>query len=316
MRPCSTHSGNEPRRLLRPSPALPSPALPSPTLPSPTSARSIGRLALALFGSCALALGCVTSGAHEQVVKERDGLVVAKRDLKEQVRLLKIANNSLDEHVAKLVDEREDLLENREFLEKNLRSTRETKAALASSLKTREEELAVTAAALVAQSARVNELQGTYEGLVGDLEEEVAKGQIRVSQLQDGLQVGVSQDILFPSGSARLNREGIDVLKTVASRLADLDYAIAVEGHSDDQPISGGLKKRYPTNWELAGARASSVVRLFAEQGLDAANLTAVSHGSTRPIADNSTPEGRALNRRIEIRLRPIGADDVVEPSQ
>jgi chemotaxis protein MotB len=292
MRRCSTHSGKAFRRLHLASPAL----------------------AALLAGG--FALGCVTAGAHEQVVKERDSLVVTKRDLEEQVRLLKIANKSLDEHVVKLVDEREDLLENREFLETNLKSTRKTEAALASTLKTREEELAVTAAALMAQSVKVDELQGTYEGLVGDLEEEVAKGQIRVSQLRDGLQVGVSQDILFPSGSARLNREGTSVLKRVAGRLGDLDYAIAVEGHSDDQRIRGDLKKRYPTNWELAAARASSVVRLFVEHGLDATKLTAVSHGSTRPIADNATPEGRALNRRIDIRLRPWGEDDIVEASQ
>ena len=258
--------------------------------------------------------GCVTSGTHEQVVNERDALVAAKRDLEEQVRLLRIANKSLDEHVVKLVDEREDLLETREALTTHLATTRDKQQALATSLKSREEELAVTAAALVAQSQKVDELQGTYEGLVGDLEEEVTKGQVRISQLRDGLQVGVAQEILFPSGSAGLSPAGIEVLRTVATRLADSTYTIAVEGHTDNVPISGALKGRYPSNWELAGARAASVVRLFADRGVDGARLTAVSHGSTRPVADNASPEGRALNRRIEIFLRPSGEDDVVAP--
>ena len=74
------------------------------------------------------------------------------------------------------------------------------------------------------------------------------------------------------------------------------------------------LKERYPTNWELAGARAASVVRLFAQSGIDGTRLSAVSRGDTRPVADNRTPQGRALNRRIEIRLRPMGEDDVVTP--
>ena len=209
--------------------------------------------------------------------------------------------------MAKLVDERESLLVKREELEKNLKTTREKQATLATTLHSREQELAVTAAALVEQSARVNELQSTYDGLVGDLESEVAKGEIRIEQLKEGLQVDVSQDILFPSGSATLNVAGTKVLKTVASRLSKLSYAIAVEGHSDNLPIRGSLTQRYPTNWELAGARAASVVRLFVDQGLDGSRLTAVSHGSTRPIASNDTPEGRAQNRRIEIRLRPLG---------
>jgi chemotaxis protein MotB len=258
-----------------------------------------------------LSAACVTSGAHEQVVRERDGLLVTKRDLEEQVRLLKLANQSLDDHVAKLVDERESLLEKRESLETNLKSTQKTKAELASTLRSREEELAVTAAALVAQSEKVDQMQGTYEGLVADLQAEVSKGQILISQLGEGLRVNVSQDILFPSGSARLSGDGEKVLRTVAARLRDLDYAVAVEGHSDNVPISGSLAARYPTNWELAGARAASVVRLFQKQGVDGSRLTAVSHGATQPVADNGTPEGRARNRRIDIRLRPQDVEPV-----
>jgi chemotaxis protein MotB len=136
---------------------------------------------------------------------------------------------------------------------------------------------------------------------------------VRISQLRDGLQVGVAQEILFPSGSARLSRRGVEVLETVAARFADSTYSIAVEGHTDDLPISGALQKRYPSNWELAGARAASVVRLFAEGGVAGARLTAVSRGSTHPAADNSTSEGRARNRRIEILLRPMGESDVVD---
>jgi chemotaxis protein MotB len=253
-------------------------------------------------------------GTYDGVVRERDSLLVAKRDLEEQVRLLTIANRSLDEHVATLVSEREELLEARESLQGDLSATRNTKAALAEKLKAREEELAVTAAALVAQSAKVDQLQSTYEGLVGDLEEEVAKGQIHISQLREGLQVGVSQDILFPSGSAALNAQGVGVLRTVAKRLVDTPYAISVEGHSDNLPITGPLKSRYPSNWELAGARAASVVRLFAESGVEGERLSAVSRADTQPVADNRTLEGRARNRRIEIRLRPLEEGGVGAP--
>lgn len=278
----------------------------------PSPSRRV-RTAVVLCGALAVAAatsGCVTAGTHDQVVKERDALIVAKRDLEEQVRLLRIANQSLDDHVAKLVSEREELLENRQDLTTRLKTTRKNQEQLASTLRSREEELAVTAAALVEQSKKVDELQGTYEGLVSDLQSEVERGQIQISQLREGLQLNVSQDILFPSGSARLGPEGDKVLRTVARRLQQLDYAVAVEGHSDNLPIRGSLAKQYPSNWELAGARAASVVRLFVRAGVDPSRLSAVSRGDTRPVADNGTPEGRALNRRIEIRLRPRSEDE------
>jgi chemotaxis protein MotB len=286
--------------------------------PRPSPETRLGSSVAALLAGLVLTIvltivvtGCVASGTHDQVVHERDSLRVERRELEEEVRLLKVANFSLDNHVAGLVDEREDLLEKRESLKTSLDSTRAEEARLASNLKSREEELAMTAAALLAQSTRVDELQGTYEGLVSDLQSEVQRGEILISQMGEGLRVKVSQDILFDSGSARLSEEGRKVLGTVATRLKELDYAVAVEGHSDNDPIRGNLAKRYPTNWELAGARAASVVRLFAKQGVDGQRLTAVSHADTQPIADNATPEGRAMNRRIEIRLRPIGPDDL-----
>jgi chemotaxis protein MotB len=253
-----------------------------------------------------LASACVMPGVHRQVSTERDGLAAAKRDLDERVRLLGIANESLDEQVARLVDEREDLLEERSALQKELARAQHTEVRLAANLRGTAEELAITAAALQAEASKISELQSIYDGLVGDLESEVAAGQIRIEQLEGGIEVGVSQDILFASGSARLSRDGASVLKTVAARLAPLDYRISVEGHTDNIAIRGELKRRYPTNWNLAGARAASVVALLVESGIEGSRLDAVSYGPFRPIADNQTPEGRAQNRRIGIRLRPM----------
>lgn len=260
-----------------------------------------------------VAPGCVTSSTHERVVDEHRDLQAANRELEEQVRLLRIANRSLDENVAGLISEREDLLEAGEDLSTRLGATEEQEKELASRLELREAELEVTAAALVSQSRAVGELQGTYEGLLGDLQEEVAKGQVQISQLRDGLRVGVAQEILFASGSAELSPHGVEVLQTVTQRFAGSDYSIAVEGYTDDLPISSALRERYPSNWELAGARAAQVVRLFAAGGIDADRLTAVSRGETHPVADNATAEGRARNRRIEIRLRPLPEEAVAE---
>jgi chemotaxis protein MotB len=81
---------------------------------------------------------------------------------------------------------------------------------------------------------------------------------------------------------------------------------VEVQGHTDDLPIRGRLAERFPSNWELGGARAARVVRLLGEHGVAPTRMRAVSFADTQPIASNETPEGRARNRRIEIRLLPV----------
>jgi len=91
----------------------------------------------------------------------------------------------------------------------------------------------------------------------------------------------------------------IEILKTVN------DKAVRIEGHTDDIPIKGSLTGRYPTNWELSAARAINVARYLQKQAISPANLSAAGYGEFKPVADNSTVEGRAKNRRIEIVLVP-----------
>ena len=135
-----------------------------------------------------------------------------------------------------------------------------------------------------------------------------------IDLLSEGLQVSVSDEILFSTGSATLNQEGREVLAKVAEQLASLDHLIEVRGHTDNLPIHGALAQRYPSNWELAGARASSVVRLFRRQGIDGERLSAVSKGEFEPLASNDTEEERWLNRRIEIRLLPRAEEELSVP--
>ena len=155
------------------------------------------------------------------------------------------------------------------------------------------------------KKATVN-MQSTYEGLVGQLKNEVSSGNVSIQQMRDGIRVNLAQDILFKSGSANLDKEGKDLLAKVADELKSSNYEIAVIGHTDDQKIGPGLAQRYPTNWELGSARASQITRLFKDAGIAESRMLAISAAEGRPRGDNSTPEGRAQNRRIEIRLRPV----------
>ena len=98
------------------------------------------------------------------------------------------------------------------------------------------------------------------------------------------------------------------MLSKVAQRLQEVPHRIEVRGHTDSRADQRRAAARYPTNWELAGARAASVVRVLAERGVDPTRWSPVSLGETVPIATNDTPEGRQQNRRIEIRARADAA--------
>lgn len=116
--------------------------------------------------------------------------------------------------------------------------------------------------------------------------------------------VSLSDKLLFKSGDANVEVKGKEALKKLAEVLTkNPDVSIAIEGHTDNVPIKTAL---YKDNWDLSTARATNVVRLLSnEYGMDAHRLTAAGKGEFFPVADNSTPEGKARNRRTEIVLSP-----------
>ena len=111
----------------------------------------------------------------------------------------------------------------------------------------------------------------------------------------------ISDSILFSRGSAALTDGGQTLLKDLAEALSDQPYTLSVEGHTDNIPIE---TTRYPSNWELSSARAAVVTRSLIEQGIAPDMVRAIGYGATRPLAENSTPEGRARNRRVSFVLQ------------
>jgi len=258
----------------------------------------------------ALAAGCVTQGTHKKTVAERDQLLEEKAQLEERVRRLEASSESLGDERVALLAELDDLHEAQGKLEADLRRLHKAEAELSESLAARNAELE-------SRSQEVERLRTTYEGLVADLEAEVATGQIEIQQLREGLRLNLAQEVLFSSGSAEVNASGRSVLAKVAERVRGIPHHVEVQGHTDDVPIHS---ERYPTNWELAGARASRVVRFLEEHGVDPRRLSAVSRGEYDPVAPNDSEAGRAKNRRIEITLKPLeavvgeGAGEAREP--
>jgi chemotaxis protein MotB len=257
-------------------------------------------MTLVVAGAIALAAGassaCVSTVRYNQVEQERDALAAKNAALQSQADNATKNGEALAQEKERLAQEKSSLDSEKAALEAKLAVQQSQGEELGSKLRDREEES--------------KKLQATYDGLVKSLQKEVKAGQIEVTQLRDGLRVNVSQDILFDSGSAALDRNGLAVLTRVATELKKSSHQVLVIGHSDNKPIRPTLAKQYPSNWELAGARASSVVRLFAQSGLSSKRMLAVSVADSQPVASNKTEEGRAKNRRIEIRLRPMTPEE------
>src|SRR5881392_2691192 len=162
--------------------------------------------------------------------------------------------------------------------------------------------------------AEIVRLKGTYDSLVKDLQGEISKGQIKVTQIRDKLSVQLVEKILFDSGKAEIKPEGKEVLSKVGKvQLGVTDKQIRIEGYTDSVPISAALRQRFPTNWELSTQRATTVLRYLETAGVDGKNLAAVGYGPFRPVASNDTLEGRAENRRIEIALTPLDVQEVLK---
>lgn len=159
----------------------------------------------------------------------------------------------------------------------------------------------------IAREARIAQMKTTYDALVGKLEDEIERGEVTISELQGKLTVNMVERILFDSGKADIKPEGLEVLGRVGEILKDVqDKDIQVEGHTDNVPISSRLLDKFPSNWELSTARAANVVHFLQEQsGISGTRLAVAGFGEHRPISDNSTPEGREENRRIQIVLVP-----------
>jgi chemotaxis protein MotB len=139
---------------------------------------------------------------------------------------------------------------------------------------------------------------------------------VEVTLQERGVKVSLDSRLLFDAGSAQLNSRGVKFLDAVASRLRShlLYHLLHIEGHTDSQPLRN--HPVYPSNWELSSARASVVVRhLINVQRFSPREMAAVGYADTRPVAINTTADGRAKNRRIDIILFSKAVGDVIDPS-
>lgn len=146
---------------------------------------------------------------------------------------------------------------------------------------------------------KADALARLMENVESFLESEDLGDVISATRTEEGVILVLQDSILFESGQAEILDSGVPFLDEVGRLLKGINNTVRVEGHTDSRPIN---TYRYPSNWELSGARAGVVVRYFIEEhGLDEDRFLIAGYADTRPVADNTTPENMSKNRRVEI---------------
>jgi chemotaxis protein MotB len=288
--------------------------------------RFIRTVLLAIMGM-ALATGCVTTKKYEARLSDIDALTAENTNLsgklqetEDSLKKETAAREALETDVAKLRGEKEELMRTNELLftaNKDMnKSVAEISQEKLMAIKEKDRIIAGLTQekmdAIKEKEHVVAEQKHAYDNVVSELTEEIKKGEIEVRQLKDKLTLTMVEKILFDSGKADIKTNGKKVLDRVAEILKTItDKQIRIEGHTDNVPIGAVLAEKFPTNWELSTARATTVVRYLQEKGVSPALLNAAGYSEYNPVESNETDEGKAKNRRIEIVLIPLDKENI-----
>lgn len=158
--------------------------------------------------------------------------------------------------------------------------------------------------------AELSELQRQLENTLQGL---VQQSRVNLSGNEDWVEIDINANLIFDSGKAQLSTEAQSIFTQIADVIAPYENAVEVSGHTDDIPISNN---EFANNWELSSARAVAVVNWLAYNGVQPERLSAVGYGEYRPVADNTTEEGRAANRRVVLRVARERAEQPKQPLQ
>ncbi|MEW6645784.1 MAG: OmpA family protein [Pseudomonadota bacterium] len=150
------------------------------------------------------------------------------------------------------------------------------------------------------EAAPVSEDQALAEQFSQTIRQQGLSDNVEVLSHSGSIELRLKESILFATGRADLRPEGRTLLDSLVPLLRQDGHAIAVEGHTDNVPIATEI---FPSNWELSAARASNVVRHLIGQGVPGQRLRAIGYADTRPLADNVSAAGRAVNRRVSLVL-------------
>lgn len=287
---------------------------------------------------------CVSSKVHKELQSQYDTLQAKNQKLTEDLRAtraegekeladqrekyaqLQAERDELQQNYQKTLSQYENLKESYDALEANsstaLSENSQRNRQLLAELDEKEKTLAEEQARLeklqkdlTARSNRINELEALIaakDAKMNALKTAVSnaltnfegKG-LTVEQRDGKVYVSMENKLLFSSGSWAVNSEGRKAVEQLGKVLAqNQDIAVLIEGHTDNVPYGGS--GQITDNWDLSTKRATSIVQILREnKQIDPQNLTAAGRGEYSPIASNSSAEGKAKNRRIEVILTP-----------
>ena len=220
-------------------------------------------------------------------------------DLDKKIADITAQNNLLTDQINLLNSKNNQLGQLTEAQKNKLSQTEQTLAQQKENLLTQQQKLQQLQSLLTQQKNQSLLLKNRMaEALKG-----FSSNDLSVVQKNGKVYVSLSENLLFPSGSAVVNKNGVDALSKLAAVLnTELDVSVNIEGHTDSIPIRG----KYKDNWDLSTARANAIVRVLVNNyKVDPVRVIASGHSYFDPLQSNSTPEGRAKNRRTEIILSP-----------
>lgn len=279
---------------------------------------------------------------YADLKKERNALADEKEGLEASKNQLELDKNNLETELSKVKSERDKLAVDYEATKKNLDNLKASYAALEknssdaldSNMKKNRELLAELEAKqkiLNAEQDRLNKLKADLEASstrLAELEKMMADKDAAMKKLKESLSkalnafegkgltveqrngkvyVSMENKLLFESGSWTVGSEGKKAVKALGDVLGqNPEISVLIEGHTDNDKITGTIGGGVENNWDLSTKRATAIVNILSEnKAIDKKNLTAAGRGEYAPLKSNETVEGKAKNRRIEIILTP-----------
>ena len=263
-----------------------------------------------LIATLAIGGGCVSAKKYEaleaDLAKSQGELTQARSEIKD----LSVALEETEAEVETLRGQVADLEQQLAVAEtrasdaeQQLAEVLKDKSNLAASI----EDMQRALAELQRKQAQAEARAAEYRNVLAKFKSLIDNGKLKAKIVDGRMVLELQTDILFASGSAELSTEGAATIREVGALLGTIpDRKFQVEGHTDNVPIK---TKTYPSNWELASARAINVVKEMVVAGMPGKRISAASFADTRPTSSNQTDEGRAQNRRIEIVIQPDLSD-------
>lgn len=245
----------------------------------------MSRNLLVLLSVSLLTAGCVSSSKFNEVEAKLKASKKREAQVQADLEKAQLQKQDLDTLVGQL--------------ERKLGRASDDKESLKASIVQMKEALSEATRRKLETEKRMK----NYMRLADKLKSFTETGQLSVKIVDGRMVVALPGDVLFSSGSASLSAKGKETIRNVGGVLKTIEERkFQVEGHTDNVPIK---TSKFPSNWELASSRATTVVRELVDAGMTKERISAASFSFYKPVASNDTTEGRELNRRIEIVIVP-----------